>query len=365
MLKSLEMYSKINNNNHIVKINYRKAGDEKISLFMSYRKQINGRSINYRKTMNIILDGNKKEDAKKIELAMAVRNEFEKNLGSGINVFENDSNRIFLIDYVINVSVSYANIHSKKNIKAIASHLKKMGCTITLGQVDRRFVIKFMNYLEKACPKASGFYFTKFKQVLYRAMAEELINDLPFLRKLSIKNQKPVREYLTYEELLQFKNCEHIFVNKNYKNAFIFSCFTGLRFVDLSKLKFENISNNYLSFIQEKTKEHISMKLHPVALAIYQEQKQITDRDSGLLFDITSYESWRISVLKMIKEAGIKKHITGHCARHTFATMCLTYDVPITTISKLLGHTDIKHTQVYAKLIDKKKDEAIDLLPEI
>ena len=68
---------------------------------------------------------------------------------------------------------------------------------------------------------------------------------------------------------------------------------------------------------------------------------------------------------KLIQKAGINKRITFHCGRHTFATMCLTYDIGIYTVSKLLGHTDVKHTQIYAKLIDKKRDEAIDKLPAI
>lgn len=107
------------------------------------------------------------------------------------------------------------------------------------------------------------------------------------------------------------------------------------------------------------------MKLHKEAIRVVEDQKIITGREEGLLFDINSYESWRVAVLKMMKEAGISKHITGHCARHTFATLCLTYEIPITTIAKLLGHTDIKHTQAYAKLVDKKKDEAIDKLPDL
>ena len=68
---------------------------------------------------------------------------------------------------------------------------------------------------------------------------------------------------------------------------------------------------------------------------------------------------------KWIKDAEIEKEISFHCARHTFATMCLTQEVDIFTVSKLLGHKDLESTQIYAKLIDKKKDEAIDKLPEI
>jgi site-specific recombinase XerD len=66
---------------------------------------------------------------------------------------------------------------------------------------------------------------------------------------------------------------------------------------------------------------------------------------------------------QLIEQTDIQKKITFHCGRHTFATLCLTYDIDIFTVSKLLGHTDVKNTQIYAKLIDKKKDQAIDKLP--
>ena len=69
--------------------------------------------------------------------------------------------------------------------------------------------------------------------------------------------------------------------------------------------------------------------------------------------------------LQALRNLGFFNAFLGGCGRHTFATMCLTYEIPITTIAKLLGHKDIKHTQVYAKLVDKKKDEAIDKLPEL
>ncbi len=66
-----------------------------------------------------------------------------------------------------------------------------------------------------------------------------------------------------------------------------------------------------------------------------------------------------------IMKAGITKHITFHCARHTYATLLLTYGVDIFTLSKLLGHKNIKNTQIYAKIIDRKKREAVDKLPQI
>ena len=87
--------------------------------------------------------------------------------------------------------------------------------------------------------------------------------------------------------------------------------------------------------------------------------------EQNIIFDLRNNTQICNAIKKWVQKAGINKHITFHCARHTFATMCLTYDVDIYTVSKLLGHRDIGSTQIYAKLIDKKKDEAIDKLPSL
>lgn len=193
--KMLDVYAKIQNDNHIVKINYRICKD-KLSLYMSYRKTVNSQTINKRKSLNIFLTGNKKEDLNKIEFAMNIRNEFEKNLGSGLKIFQNDSERIFLVDYAKALSLKYTNVHSRKNISAVASHLKKFGCIITLSQVDKKFILDFMNYLDNSCPKAASFYFTKFKQVLYRAISDEIIPDIPFLRNAQLSRKSLLELFL-------------------------------------------------------------------------------------------------------------------------------------------------------------------------
>ena len=106
------------------------------------------------------------------------------------------------------------------------------------------------------------------------------------------------------------------------------------------------------------------MPLHKNALNIINQQRK-DGRTYGKIFLLSANNNTQSHIKKWVENAGINKHITWHCARHTFATLNLTYGTDIYTVSKLLGHRDIRTTQVYAKLIDKKKVEAINKLPVI
>ena len=127
----------------------------------------------------------------------------------------------------------------------------------------------------------------------------------------------------------------------------------------------EQIHDKYIQFRQQKTGDMERIKLNPDALKIIEEQIKTNLIGNSNIFNLPSRTHIKRLMRIWIKESQINKKITFHCSRHTFATLCLTYDVDLYTVSKLLGHRDIKTTQIYAKLIDKKKDEAIDKLPEL
>ncbi len=355
--------NKIINDSYQVKINYKYNPDGTVFLYLNYRKMINGIRKQRTKRINITLNGeNLKNDLKLLKQAFIFREEFEKTLYTGKdNVFNNIAESTFLSDYIDIMITHYTKKNSVKSLKSTKNHLIKFaGSNITLKMIDKSFCFNFLKYLSKNVVNSGYIYFQKFKQILYTAIADELIPDLPYIRQMSIKKIKAKREFLTQEELSKLYHTQTKY--EEYKNAFVFGCFTGLRFVDLFKLKFSDINDDKIRIIQQKTKEELEIKLHSTAIEIINKQKQF---NNDLIFNISSYEIWRRNILTLSKEAGITKKITGHCARHTFATLCITYGIDIYTVSKLLGHTDIKHTQIYAKLIDKKKDEAIDKLPEI
>ncbi len=241
---------------------------------------------------------------------------------------------------------------------------------IMIRSIDAKFCESFYKYLSSKCSYSTPIvYYKVFSAALNKLVLDGVILVNPakqaaqrtdFRLKKQKDKEKP-REFLTIEEIK--KLIQTPTQNIQTKNAFLISCLSGLRLGDIQKLTFNMISEGYLSFKQNKTGEYERMKLHTIAEKIIQEQ-QVTSKDKNdKIFYLYDNKAINRHLMKWIKDAGIEKHISFHCARHSFATMCLTKGVDIYTVSKLLGHKDLESTQIYAKLIDKKKDEAIDKLP--
>jgi len=233
---------------------------------------------------------------------------------------------------------------------------------ISFSEVDKNFCNDFKEYLlVKVAANTAHTYFSRLKAVLNIAVEKEIIdtNQSGFIQ---IKKTDVEREFLTLDELRMLKDtpCP----NQQTKRAFLFSCFTGLRFSDIEKLTFDNIQDGYLYFRQVKTIDVERVPLSKSALDILKEQHSDGYTD-GKVFNLHILDATRKQINKWVKAAKIKKHVTWHVGRHTFATMALTYDIDIYTLRDLLGHKDLKNTQIYAKIINKKKDEAIDKLPRI
>jgi integrase len=228
--------------------------------------------------------------------------------------------------------------------------------------VDKNFCIGFREYLlQKVSQNTAHTYFARLKAVLNQAVEREVINTNPS-RFSQIKKTDVYKEFLTVDDLRKLK--ETPCYNQETKNAFLFSCYTGLRFSDIDSLRFKDIEGGYINFKQQKTKGYERIKLSKNAIAIINSQRE-RGKKEGKVFNLLYPTTTIVHIQKWVRDAGIKKHITWHSGRHTFATLALTHDIDLYTVSKLLGHKEIKTTQIYAKLIDKKKDEAVDKLPVI
>ena len=150
------------------------------------------------------------------------------------------------------------------------------------------------------------------------------------------------------------------------KKAFLFSCFTGLRYSDMKALNWSEIHSaadgktEYIDHIQIKTKDRVTIPLSEEA------KKWMPERIEGMDNIFHQLTITHTTVEMVLKEwmdaAGIQKHITYHCSRHTAATMLLTLGASIYVVSKILGHKSIKMTEVYAKIVDKKKLETVNLV---
>lgn len=248
---------------------------------------------------------------------------------------------------------------------------------VKLSDVDEEFCLGFIKYLSscnnrlykekniKLSKNTASLYYQAFESVLNEAVRKKLIPVNPSVyidkedRKL-IKSEKTNRGFLTIHEVKMLIQQETKF--QEVKNAFLFACFTGLRISDISKLSWDNIYERdgtmYLNIRMTKTKEVLNMKLNKQAVKWLPPK-----RDSKKVFQLNMTKGAIAYELKTwAKEAGIKKNITFHISRHTFATMELTLGADIYVVSKLLGHTDVKVTQIYADIINKKREEAVDLL---
>lgn len=203
-------------------------------------------------------------------------------------------------------------------------------------------------------------YFNKFKAALKQAFKDGLFHVDINERIEPIKPEETHRNYLVAEEMKLLINTDCAL--PVMKTAAIFSALTGLRFGDVQKLTWKELhyskaEGNYIRFIQEKTEGAEVLPIPEQALEIIGERKE----PSAKVFPGLLYSDYNNRLLqKWVNDAGIDKEITFHCFRHTNATTLLNLGVDLYAVSKMLGHKDIKTTQIYAKIIDKTKRQAAD-----
>jgi len=244
----------------------------------------------------------------------------------------------------------------------------------TFKDIDKNFVEGFKDYLQhKAKTKSDNLlsknsqnsYFNKFRAALNQAFEiDKIIPDNPARQVKALKPDEPDIEYLTFDELKSLAKIECKY--PIMKNAFLFSCLTGIRWSDIQKMKWSEVQRQgdgwKIFFKQKKTGGQEYLDISEQAKAYLGEQGNLNDR----VFVGLKYSAWHnIELQRWIMRAGITKEITFHCARHTFAVLQLEYDTDIYTVSKLLGHKELKTTQIYAKVMNKKKKEAMNKMPDI
>lgn len=193
------------------------------------------------------------------------------------------------------------------------------------------------------------------KGVVSRAHQRGLIPWNPFAGFRIAKNIRP-REYLTEEELNRL--IIHHFRKKTLEFArdiFIFSAFTGLSFIDIQTMTRSDIievdNSMWIVAKRHKTKIPYHVKLLDIPLQIIRHYEQ-QGRES--IFGFIEYRTLATRIKKIMKELGFQKHITMHCARHSFAVLAINKGMPIESLSRILGHTNISTTQIYAKITMQK-----------
>ena len=323
------------------------------------------------------------QNANTEQAAKAIRNQRELEIIQGKGGLAPVSNsKLLLLDWMeeyrkIKLVTGQSNERALSVEKVIA-HLKAYaGEKTKLSAVDSDFCKGFVAYLGNATsgkhtqnpkPLASSTanaYFQLFTSALNEAVRQKKIATNPVLYlsredKKPIKAEKSNRTFLTIEEVKQLAATD--FKNESIKQAFLFACFTGLRISDIRNLTWGNIVERNGSFFvtitMQKTREPLTIKLNKQA-AKWLPKKNATKE----VFDLPVYNAIINDNLKRwAKKAGIEKSLCFHMSRHTFATMELTLGADLYVVSKLLGHNDVSVTQIYADIINKKREEAVDLM---
>ena len=289
---------------------------------------------------------------------------------------ENEKEKVFLLDWMETYKKNQEKRGKKdeNQIKVAIRILRDYaGERMTLDRIDKAFCQGYIDYLlteyRPRGKRVSNFtlknYYRVLNSALNSAVRAEHIKANPFdlidkSDKIHLPESK--RSYMTIEEVkaLIATPMKH----EEIKQAYLFSCFCGLRISDVKRLKWKDVfvdSAQYrLAVSMKKTQEPIYLPLSSEALKWMPERGDKTPED--FVFELPSGNEVNRLLKPWAKAAGISKRFSYHTSRHTFATMMLTLGADLYTTSKLLGHADVKMTQVYAKIVNKKKDEAVNLV---
>ena len=255
---------------------------------------------------------------------------------------------------------------SYKNYITTIKHLKNYIKTkfntddISLNKLNYDFVYNFSHYIllnTKCTHNGMMKHIQRLKKITNFCIKNNYITNDPFI-SFKIKFKKSNRVYINNEELYILKNIK---LNKSLnkiRDIFLFACYTGLSYIDLYNLNIKNIQigDDNLKWIfikRHKTDIPSNVPILPPALTILNKYK--TQNNINGIFPMISNQKTNIALKEIARLCNFNKKLTFHCARHTFATtITLTNGVPIETVSKMLGHNNIKTTQIYARVIDSK-----------
>ncbi|MBK7041525.1 MAG: site-specific integrase [Bacteroidetes bacterium] len=303
----------------------------------------------------------------KRQLANQIRDKRSIQLQSNDEgVIANHQSKIELQAYFENYIQRYTK-KDKRNVEGVYNKFlefaKIEGYKITtLKNLDERTIEAFADYLQHVCTgEGASSYFARFKKVLKQAVKEKIILQSPASEITIVRDESLKRSPNNSGYSKKLANTE--ITNQVIKKAFLFSCFTGLRWVDIKDLQWKHIDleSEVLNKVQAKTDVKVSVTLNNNALSLLPEKGEKNE----FVFALPSHTGALKTLKLWLKKADIDKHITWHCARHSFATNLIVYDTDVLIVSKLLGHNTLKYTQRYTHVANDLKKKATDSLPTI
>lgn len=277
-----------------------------------------------------------------------------------IEVCQSDSLLCLYLSYIDRIrsliGIEYAPNTLRRYQSSLNSLKRFLGDgDIKVSELTHVFASKYYYYLvtkENLQPNSAYKNIKALHRVLNYAADNNIIPANP-CKRFKCKYRNPNRPYLTNEEL---ERIQTVFFKQNYltrvQDLFIFQCYTGLSYSDMERLTTKNIEigvdgKKWIVIHRIKTGERVALPILPKALAILKKYRYS--------LPVISNQKMNSYLKKIAKDCKINKRLSTHCGRHTFATtVTLGNGIPIETVSKVLGHTNISTTQIYAKIVDSK-----------
>ncbi len=318
-----------------------------------------------------------------LELAKKIRYERGQELLESVEGYrlKRKHSDINFLDYF----QAYIKSYSKKDKRMIESAYKRFADFlketpeynkymkhIKPEQITKDMVMDFTDYLKsKGVGEGAKSYYARFKKVIKHAVEHDVMDKNPCTGVVIKYDEQLLRKEVLSQEEIQTLMETPYNANPSVKRAFILCLYCGLRFCDVKDLTFANVdySNRLLKFEQNKTKGHsansgVVIPLNDGLLNLIGKPQREQDREK-VIFPLPSYTACIKDLRQWVKNAGINKHISWHCARHSFAVNILNNGANIKTVASLLGHSGLRHTEKYTRAIDSLKQEAINSLPEL
>ncbi|MDP3012896.1 MAG: site-specific integrase [Candidatus Subteraquimicrobiales bacterium] len=344
------------NYNHKIKIRLKQRKNSRVIML-----EHNSQNKRYYKYLRLYTTGKIDKDKIAFKAAATIRDKMESELINEVarlTVFQSKKmgkQDVTFYDYAVGLVSDKAGKTKSYYLSGIHSFSKMCGSACLISSISEQDIRKWINAMSLSQVTLHN-YLRVVKYVLSHAVEDNLITSNP-AKTIKIRFPESKREFLSLDEIRIVAEVQ--FDKPSVQDAFLFSCFTGLRMADVVSLKWSEVKDGYLYHKQSKTGNVERMKLSPTALEILEKQ----DKSSHCVFVLPSRKHLYLAVNRLMKKASLGKKITFHCGRQTFATMLITNHVELITTQKLLGHRDIRTTLIYSKLVDKLKDEAIDKLP--